>query len=151
MVWDQTRAKQLMNELQGMIGEGGGNTPGRWGRRPKQPPPQPRLKARPICTGRGVELYLWVLQFSSLQKKPRREVGTPPPRKPPTQKQPCDNRSRRPPKNPSKKLWMLPWKRCSFSRIGSFGDLCCIEMAKEFLAMFLCFANGKLLQCPFHS
>ena len=40
MVWDQARAKQLMNELQGMMGEGGVKT-GRGDRRPKQQPQTP--------------------------------------------------------------------------------------------------------------
>ena len=48
MVWDQARAKQLMNEFQGMMGEGVGDT------RQVGPPaqtasPHPRLKARPAA------------------------------------------------------------------------------------------------------
>ena len=65
MVSDQARAKQLMNELHGMMGEGGGEDARQVGPPAQTANPHPRLKARPRCTGRGVELYLWVLQFCS--------------------------------------------------------------------------------------
>ena len=54
MVWDQARAKQLMNELQGMMGEvGGGETPGRWDRQPKQQAPTPGSRRDRAAQGEG--------------------------------------------------------------------------------------------------
>ena len=61
IVWDQASPKQLMNELQGVMGKGGSKSAG--GTADKNSKPPPRLKARPNRTRRGVELYMWVLEF----------------------------------------------------------------------------------------
>ena len=92
MVWDQAGAKQLMCELQGMMGEWGGGSRLAGGTADKSSKPHTRLMARPSCTGRGMELYLWVLQLCSslcvcefffATEKPRREARPPPRHKTP--------------------------------------------------------------------
>ena len=64
MVWDQARAKQLVNELQGMMGEGG-KASRQVGPLTKTTSPHPWLKVGPSRTGKGVELRMWVVQFCS--------------------------------------------------------------------------------------
>ena len=78
MVWDQARAKQLMSELDDG-GRGGRHPAG--GAAAQTASPHPRLKARPSWTG-IVLVGFTILPIALsvfLAKKPRREVGTPPP------------------------------------------------------------------------
>ena len=92
MRWEQARAKELMKELQGMMGA----QVGRWDRRQKQQTPTPGSRRDRAAK------HMWVLQLCSslcallLQKKPRQRAGPPPRRRPPTQKQrpvdPCLSR-----------------------------------------------------------
>ena len=64
MLSDQARAKQFMNELQGMMAGGGGGGKDRQVGPPAQTAtPDPRLQARPSRTEQGMTLYMRVLQF----------------------------------------------------------------------------------------